>query len=674
MGLFTERIALIISADAGGAVRPLGQLESSAKQAETSFDKMAKSMGLSASTLKTGLVAGATALVGTGLVSFLKDSVVGLADAAKAAGDLAAATGSNVETVSRMEAALQDAGVSAEQAATMLTKFTTTAGSTKGAASLKALNVELVKGKNGATDYAATMVEAVDAIGRLGDSSERNRRLVELFGKAGAKAFQDLLNSGKTFRQAMDEISSTRIITGETLADAQAFDEALDAAKASAQGLSRAVGRELLPMVTTLLGAFAPLVDTLGKIPPEFIEVTAAAVLLSKALKTTLVTGALSAVASSAPLVIGALTSVRTALALTAIAAVDLSAALLANPIGLVAAGLVAALVSVRMFNDGLKATSVEIQTLIDQGKSFEVAWGTALGVTQENLGKLRVDPMLGPVMEAQEQNFKDTAAAAGDLAEAFDTTAVKTSEYAASLEAVHTATTLLNEDFISAEDAADRAARAMGDLNLKLTDNGNLTRDSKAAIREAVAAQADYIDKLVESGASAETVKAKNDKWAESLYASAAAAGVSKRDVDKYLASLGFIPDEVTTKVLANTLSAEDNIETIRDKINALPDSVKIPVYIKAIIQNPGAFAKVERLMNENRSVAPAPPIPQPRVIQFNVPSGPTVGGRATVPVTIANTYNITVPGSGSPAVTAREIERYIRRAGDRRQLSVTA
>ena len=114
-----------------------------------------------------------------------------------------------------MQAALVDAGVSAEQSATMITKFATAAGTTKGADVLRALNVEMVRGQSGAVDYAATMTVAVDQIAALGDAAQRNTAFVALFGRQGAAAFQDLIASGVTFAEAQAAIESGRIFTAE---------------------------------------------------------------------------------------------------------------------------------------------------------------------------------------------------------------------------------------------------------------------------------------------------------------------------------------------------------------------------------------------------------------------------------------------------------------------------
>lgn len=283
---------MIIAASTGGAAKEFDKFTKSSKEADTAFGKLSKSA-------KAGLVAGAGALLGAGLVAGVKQLVDGYTTAAKAAGDLASATGGNVEQVSAMQAALVDAGVSAEKSAGMLTKFTTVAGSAKGAKALKDLNVELVRGADGAVDYAATMVDAVDAISQIGDASERNRQLVALFGKQGAQAFQDLMNSGLDMSEAMALIDTGRIFTSEDVANAAAYDDAMDSLSASAGAAGNALGRALVPAINALLGVAVPLVDVLAGIPVEVYLVIGAAVALRAALTSGLVTSAVSSFATA---------------------------------------------------------------------------------------------------------------------------------------------------------------------------------------------------------------------------------------------------------------------------------------------------------------------------------------------------------------------------------------
>lgn len=286
----TSRISVVISATTAGAVKELDDLHRSAAKSGDAFDSIGARAGLAGSTIKAGLVAGATALVGTGLVSFLNDSVTKFGDAAKAAGDLASASGGTVEGVSRMQAALADAGVSSETSADLLTKFTTNAGKSKD--TLDDLGVVLKKNKDGSIDYANGMVQAVDAILKIGDASERNQKFVELFGKKGAKAFQDLAASGVDLSAAMEAVSKYRVFTDADVASAARYDDAMDTLGASVQGLQFSLGEALIPILSDTAGAMAgvvsaatPVLTFFAELPPSLYLTVGAVVALNQAMK-----------------------------------------------------------------------------------------------------------------------------------------------------------------------------------------------------------------------------------------------------------------------------------------------------------------------------------------------------------------------------------------------------
>lgn len=405
MAVFSEQISLLIKASAQGAVTEINRLEKSSKGAERSITDLTKSM-------RAGLATVGVAGLAVGLVKV----VTGYADAAKSAGDLAAATGGTVEDVSRMQAALVDAGVSAEASAAMLTKFATAAGTDRGRSALEALNVQLVQGQSGATDYAATMVAAVDSIMAVGDAAQRNTQLVALFGRQGAKAFQDMIASGASLSEVMAAVDSGRIITGEQVTAAQAFDAAADDLNASLGSLAILVGKTLVPALTAGADALEPIAAGAAKVPPKIYLVVAAVFALNKALKSTLVVGlassAWSAIAAGITVVTTAAYNASGAMATlqaTSVAAMNsMRATLVANPLGAVVVALGAAYLANEQFKDSLKGTADEMIRLVDAGKSLDEAMAQAKGLTPDQLDTLKTDPMLGPVVEAQTKAYEE--------------------------------------------------------------------------------------------------------------------------------------------------------------------------------------------------------------------------------------------------------------------------
>ena len=371
MASLVDRIMVVIDASSSGAVSEMDKLQGSAKKTDSAFGNIGK-------TMKAGLVAGAAALVGTQLVQFLNDSVEAYADAAKGANDLAKATGGTVDEVSRMQAALEDAGVSADQSAGMLTKFTTNAGKNKQL--LADLNVEFVKGKDGSTDYAATMVAAVDAINQIGDASKRNEALVALFGKAGATAFQDLAASGVSLADAMEAVSKYRVFDQDDVRRAVAYDDAMDSLHASVQSVQFGLGQALIPLLSTTAGAFAvlldalnPVLDLLTEIPTETLVMVAGFVALNAVIQSTFVAGAVSAVGTFVASMVTGFVAVGTgAVSMSTVvggAMKAMSAALLANPVTAALVVIAAGFAAVQIAS---KHADEEVNDMIPTLKEFE--------------------------------------------------------------------------------------------------------------------------------------------------------------------------------------------------------------------------------------------------------------------------------------------------------------
>jgi len=384
-------------------VKELETLQREASRTDRAMDSVGKKFGIAGSTLKAGLVAGAAALVGTQLVSFLSDSAEQFAGAAKAAGEMAAATGGSVDEVSRLTAALGDAGIGADQTAGLLTKFTTNAG--KNQQAIADLGVEMVRNKDGSIDYAASMVAVVDAIGEVGDASKRNQLLVRLFGKQGASAFNELYASGIKLSDAMRAISKYRVFTAADVRSAVAYDDAMDSMAASVQGVQFAIGRGLAPIIGDLAEAFSsvltavtPVLGVMASFSGDVYLVAGAALLLSRVLTVELVQGALTKVAVGFIVAGTAATSMSFSMDLAKVAAYGLGAALkaafLSNPIGWVLLALTAAFAAVSAMQNQAKDRALALSDayleLRDSGASAADASKQVAAEVEKSSGALK--------------------------------------------------------------------------------------------------------------------------------------------------------------------------------------------------------------------------------------------------------------------------------------------
>lgn len=395
MAGFTDVISVIINAQSAGAVQELDKLQKGAKKTDTAFDTLGKRIGITGQSLKAGLAAGATALIGTGLVKFLNDSATAYAEAAKGAGELALATGGSVENVSRLQAALEDAGVSADKSAGMLTKFTTQSGKNK--ALLDELGVTLKTGADGTTDYTDAMVQAVDAINKIGDSSKRNQALVKLFGKQGAAAFNELLASGVSLEEAMRRISRSRVFDDSDVRRAQQYDDAIDSFNASMSGLGNTIGRMVLPLLslgadglTILVDVVSSAVGVFGSLPGPVQAATIALAAFTVVTKTGLAAAAFEAAATGVLAFTYAAGVMGGVLPLVTGAMKAFTASLLTNPITAVAVAI-AAVVTIAASAAEHKRAEMEknvqrVKELEAEGKSRAEAVDLVARATADNL------------------------------------------------------------------------------------------------------------------------------------------------------------------------------------------------------------------------------------------------------------------------------------------------
>lgn len=405
---FTDRIMVIVDAASSGAVKELEGLQREAKKTDSSFDTLGKKFGVTGQTLKAGLVAGAAALVGTGLVSFLGDSAEAFGDSAKAAGELAAATGGTVDEVSRMQAALKGAGIEAGTAGELMTKFAVNAGKNKGL--LNDIGVVLKTGADGSVDYADAMVQAVDGINRMGDASQRNQALVKLFGRTGAVAFQELAASGISLSQSMALVSKYQVFTADDVRRAQAYDDAMDNLGAAVQGVQFTLGRTLVPLLSeaadgfgAVLGAVSPVIEVLGGIPGEVWLVVGSVVALNTALKSQLVAEGLSSAATALVGMQSYWDTTATKMQNVKAAAAGLGGGLAAvgkavGPLLLVAGGIAAVTSAMRSAKDVQEFVSnVDNVTmsLEDQAKALEADedwWNRFVGTTGTKMQQIALE------------------------------------------------------------------------------------------------------------------------------------------------------------------------------------------------------------------------------------------------------------------------------------------
>jgi hypothetical protein len=261
-------LALIIdTVGAGAAARDFDRLAASASglgkatgKTAGMLDGLASKAGISAGALKGGLVTGAVAAAGA-LVKFGADSVGAFTDLAAEVRSVQRAMGGTAEDASRLVAAGDDMGVSAETLAKSMFQLARRTGEA---------GVEVARTKNGHVDMAATLLNVADAYQATKDPAQRAKLVNDAFGRSGAAMIPILEQTREGIRRMYAEAAASgQLYSDEDLDKAEELRLAQDALADAAGELSLAVGRGLTPAMTDLALAATAVVDALNAIPEK---------------------------------------------------------------------------------------------------------------------------------------------------------------------------------------------------------------------------------------------------------------------------------------------------------------------------------------------------------------------------------------------------------------------
>jgi len=262
--MLTDKILVTISASADGAIRELQGLESSAGKADAATLDLGKS-------LKTGLVAGAAALAGTGLVSFLSSSADKFVEAQTAAAQFARATNATVEEAGKFTTVARQLGLDMNDLIEINAEFSKKIEEQPGL--LSDLNVEIAKNADGSTNMTKTLVSTIDALGGMEDGLKAAQIAAELFGEEGSKQLAGFYLQGIEVADLMDRINFI-----DRSDDAKRFAASSLEMNLAMEQLQITIGAKLVPVMTELIDSGLAVFGFLSELPEEvYLMVGAAA-------------------------------------------------------------------------------------------------------------------------------------------------------------------------------------------------------------------------------------------------------------------------------------------------------------------------------------------------------------------------------------------------------------
>ncbi|AOS78296.1 phage tail protein [Hydrogenophaga sp. PBC] len=194
------------------------------------------------------------AVTAAGMVALVKSSI----DAGDELSKMSQRVGISVEILSLWNPAAQQAGVSSEAFEKGLRKLSTTmvdaaTGGEDAAHSFKAVGVEFKNQDGTLRGTDAVLLDLAERFKAMPDGAEKSALAVQIFGKAGAELIP-FLNQGRDgINELTDELRSLGIeMSGESAAQAEVFNDALDKVKLATTSIGTQVMTAFLPALNEM--------------------------------------------------------------------------------------------------------------------------------------------------------------------------------------------------------------------------------------------------------------------------------------------------------------------------------------------------------------------------------------------------------------------------------------
>ena len=233
-----QNIGIKLSLDGAASVAAgLGQVQGSLGNLGTKISTVRDALGSFAPALASAFTVG-------GLVAFVRNTT----NAIDAMNDLADATGSTIEEISKLDQVARRNGASLDSVGGMLVKFNNALkeadGKNGASIALQAIGLEAAKLR--ALDPSEALRQTAVALAGFADDGNKARLVQELFGKSVREAapfLKDLAEAGVL----------NASVTSKQAAEAEKFNKQLFAFQTNASDAGRAIVNELLPSLTKLI-------------------------------------------------------------------------------------------------------------------------------------------------------------------------------------------------------------------------------------------------------------------------------------------------------------------------------------------------------------------------------------------------------------------------------------
>ena len=200
---------------------------------------------------------------------------------------LADQTGFTTEQIQRMQYACMKLDVEFSTVEGAISKLTGNMyKAQKGSADLEAvfkkLHIRIKDGNGHLRDSKEVFFEAIDALGRMKNETEKDALAQQLFGKS-AKELNTIIKAGSDQFKEYEQ-NAKKVMTDEQLERANAYQDAMDELNESFEALKLSLGEFLIPLLTKVANFFASIPTPVLKVITIVAALTAGIILLSKAI------------------------------------------------------------------------------------------------------------------------------------------------------------------------------------------------------------------------------------------------------------------------------------------------------------------------------------------------------------------------------------------------------
>ena len=252
-------------------------------------------------------------------------------------------------------------------------------GTGDAAAAFATLGINVTGADGELRDSNEVFYEAIDALGKMENETERDALAMKIFGKS-ANELNPLIEQGSA--AFADAAKNATIMSQAQLDAANEFNDVIDQTKATVgsalMALGATIGQTLMPMLQSLAGWITNLSEKIANMNPTILKII-------------MVISAVVAAAAPVLIIVGKLISsigviLRLIPALRA-GIIAVNAALAANPIGLVIAGIAALVAAIVYLYNNNEEFRVKVQAIFEKLKA---AFNVVVNVVKTGIDKVK--------------------------------------------------------------------------------------------------------------------------------------------------------------------------------------------------------------------------------------------------------------------------------------------